>query len=133
MSLEQPPLDEGRVRRVWLVSPALATLLFFAAQFFLASYVESPRDVRGAAADAPTAVPVNVRVVSQIKSADELKPLARVPASEYELLELFKKQGCVVFSSTEVEDIGTQASEFDAAEVGVITADKQLRAARFVR
>ena len=47
--------------------------------------------------------------------------------------ELFKKQGTVVFSSSEVEKIGTQSSEFDPAEVGVITADKQVRSARFNR
>jgi hypothetical protein len=133
MSWDHPGFEEARGRRVWLVSPAVATIIFFAAQILLAGYGDSSRSVGAAATDAPSAIPVNVRVVAQIKSADDMKPTARVPKSESELLELFNKQGGVVFSSSEVEDIATPSSEFEDQEVGVITADKQRRAARFVR
>lgn len=123
MSWDPPDLEESRVRRVWLVSPALATVLFFVAQAILAGSGAGSNEVRAAAPETPSAIPVKIRVVAQIKSAGEVKA-ARVPESESELLELFKKQGAVVFSSSEVEDIGTQASEFEPAEVGVITAGK---------
>lgn len=123
MSWDPPDLEESRVRRVWLVSPAVATVLFFIAQAILASSGDGSSSVRAAAPDTPSAIPVKIRVVAQIKSAAEVKA-ARVPESESELLELFKKQGAVVFSSSEVEDIGTQASEFETTEVGVITAGK---------
>src|SRR5687768_15186248 len=98
MSWDDPGLEEARVRRVWLVSPAVATLIFFAAQIFISQYSGSPRAVRGAAPDAPSATPVAMRVVATIKSADDAKPASRVPESEEELLELFKKQGAVIFS-----------------------------------
>jgi hypothetical protein len=131
MSWDRPGYEDARARRVWLVSPAIATVLFFGAQFLLAGYGDTPSSVRGAAADTPSAIPVSVRVVAEIKSAGDMKPAARVPASESELLELFHKQGAVVFSQSEVENIGTQSSEFDDQEVEVITADKHRRTARF--
>lgn len=125
--------EDQRARRVWLVSPAIATVIFFAAQLLLAGYGKGPSGVHGAGTETPSPIPVAVRVVAEIKTASDVKRGASVPTNESELLELFKKNGAVVFSSSEVENIGTQASEFDAAEVGVITADKQLRSARFVR
>jgi hypothetical protein len=124
--------EDQRVRRVWLVSPAIATVLFFAAQLFLRGYGDAS-GVNSAGTETPSAIPVAVRVVAEIKTASDVKLAASVPANESELLELFKKNGAVVFSSTEVEKIGTQAIELEAEEVGVITADKQLRTARFVR
>jgi hypothetical protein len=124
-----------RARSVWFLSPALATVLFFGAQLLIATVIDSPGvRVAKSAASPPSPVPVKVRVVTQIRDLEE-KPreLARVPQSEAALLELFKKNGCVVFSASEVDAVGTQERRFGTEEVGVITAESKLRAARFVR
>lgn len=115
-----------RARRVWLMSPALATVVFFAAQIAIQALVSSPgRRLTAASAETPSTTPVKVRVVTQIRSLDDrARSLAHVPKSEAALLELFKKQGCVVFSPQEVETIGTQEVRFP---------DQKLRPARSVR
>jgi hypothetical protein len=129
--LEGPP----RARRIWLFSPAIATALFFAAQLLLATFTgEHTNQVKSAGAQAPTAAPVKVRVVTQIRNLEDVpRQLASVPKSEAALIDLCNKNGFVVFSSSEVEAVGTQERKFGAEEVGVITADSKLRAARFVR
>lgn len=57
-------------RRVWFLSPALATLLFFGAQVVLAFWGQrsTPR-VAGLAPQAPIA-PVDTRVVQSIRAAE---------------------------------------------------------------
>lgn len=126
----------GRVRRAWLLSPAIATGVFFVAQFFVATLPEKSRESVNAAAtaEAHQAMPVKVHVVTKIRSLEESsRELASVPTSEREMLELFKRQGCVVFSAHEVDTVGTLEAHFDAEEVGIITADHKLRPARLVR
>jgi hypothetical protein len=127
--------SEERARTAWLMSPAVATALFFAAQLILAVIPDKPSAsaLNAAATEAPAATPVNVRVVTQIRNLDDgahAPATARVPRSEGELLELLQKKGCVTFSTREVEKIGTLEAKFDAKEVGVITADKKLEKQR---
>ena len=125
----------GRPRTAWLVSPAIATLLFFAAQLLLAIYSDKPQSRMAAAStEAPQTVPVQVRVVAQIRSAEDgARALASVPESEGALIELFKKRGWIVFSASEVETVDTQEASFDTAEVGVIKAATKLRPAQLAR
>ncbi|MCK6552623.1 hypothetical protein L6R52_42760 [Myxococcota bacterium] len=131
--------DERQVRRAWLVSPAVATALFFAAQLVLAisgDHTTDPASRRfsAAAANAPAAIPVETRVVTQIRNADgPARRVAAVPASERELLDILDRHGTVVFSASEVDTVGTQEAEFDAGEVGVITAAVRARRATFTR
>lgn len=127
-------VESSRARRTWLFSPAIATGIFFAAQLFVTLAEDRSSTLHAAAADTPSATPVQVRVVTQIKSFQELsRARTRVPASEGELLELLDKRGCVVFSPQEVDKIGTLEASFEAGEVGVITADTPLRRATFRR
>jgi hypothetical protein len=124
----------SRPRKSWLVSPAIATLLFFAAQLLLAIYSDKPQGRMAAAStEAPQTVPVHVRVVSQIRSAEDGgRALASVPQSEEALIELFKKRGWIVFSASEVETVDTQEASFDTEEVGVIKARQQAATGRLV-
>lgn len=125
---------QPRQERIWLLSPAVATLIFFASQLFIAQMRDAPKGgVHAAAAEAGRRVPVEVRIVSQIRPLeDSAKPTTRVPPSETEFFDLLERQGCVVFSASEVENIGTPERQFRPEEVGVITADK-LRRARLSR
>jgi hypothetical protein len=127
--------EHPRARSAWLLSPAVATVVFFLAQLAIATLMDSSEArVAKSAAATPSAVPVKVRVVTQIRNLEEQpRQLASVPKSEAALLELFKKNGCVVFSASEVDAVGTEERKFGTEEVGVITAEAKLRAARFVR
>jgi hypothetical protein len=101
--------------RVWFFSPAIATALFFAVQIALS--LTSPRpstSVEGAAADAPNATNVKIRVVEQIRPLDQkVRTPKQVPTTEAELLELFGRDGAVVFFQDEVEVVETSEREFD--------------------
>lgn len=137
--LDAAELEERRVRRGWLVSPAVATALFFAAQLFLAisgdqTIDRGSRRFSAAAANAPAAIPVETRVVTQIRNAEgPARRIAAVPASERELFDILERHGTVVFSAHEVDTVGTQEARFDAGEVGVITAEVRARRAIFTR
>jgi hypothetical protein len=128
MHWEDFELAAARRSRVWLASPAIATAIFFVAQFFLAAITDRPHSsVRGASAETPK-VPVKVRVVSEIRSFDsKALELKQVPSSETELLELFKKQGhgAVVFLPIEVDTVSTVEKKFATEEVGVIKVDSK--------
>ena len=114
--------------RVWFLSPAIATALFFAVQSILA--FSTPRQavtVEAAAADTPSPTNVKVRVVEQIRPLDSrARTPTRVPLTEQALLELFHRDGAVVFFQDEVEVVETSEKEFDPE---VIT----LRKAHFER
>jgi hypothetical protein len=123
---------DGRPRKAWLISPAIATVLFFAAQLFLALFAEkTDSSLRAASAEPTPAIPVQVRVVAQIHSATEGTPaLALVPESEEALFDLFKKQGRVVFLPSEVDTVDTPEARFDPTEVGVISAGSKVAKSR---
>lgn len=124
----------ARERRSWMISPAFATLVFIGTQLVLSvgphprGGADNPKGLRAAAAETPAA-PVRVRVVSEIRRlGDAPRSAAPVPASERELLELFRKQGSVEFAPGEVEALGTTEKRFGPEEVEVITANGLRRA-----
>ncbi len=100
---------------VWFLSPAIATGLFFAAQAVLSLSAPRPAvNLEAAAADAPTPMHVKVRVVEQIRSLDARGRIpTQVPTTEEALLELFHRDGAVVFFQDEVEVVETSEKEFD--------------------
>jgi hypothetical protein len=114
--------------RVWFFSPAIATALFFTVQIALS--FSSPRQiggVEGAAADTPNPTNVKVRVVEQIRPLDrKVHTASRVPATEAELMELFGRDGAVVFFQDEVEVVETSEREFEA-EVITLRKGRALR------
>jgi hypothetical protein len=101
--------------RVWFLSPALATATFFGLQAILS--LSTPRQstsVEAAAADAPPATNVKVRVVEQIRPLDaRLKTPSQVPTTEAELLELFHRDGAIVFFQDEVDVVETSEKSFE--------------------
>jgi hypothetical protein len=114
----------GFRERAWFFSPAIATALFFGIQAVVS--ISSPRpnstSVEGAAAEAPKAMNVKVRVVEQIRPLDaRARTPKRVPTTEQELLELFQRDGAIVFFQDEVEVVETSERKF---EPEVITADR---------
>lgn len=124
-------LEEGpglARRRHFVLTPAAATILFFAAQLFFFITEPTPRSrVAGASAEAPAPIPVKVHVVAEIRSLDDVKkPKAKVPATEAQLLDLLRREGSVIFSSDEVEVVATPEQSFGPDEVDVI----RLRRAR---
>lgn len=125
--LEPSEVERARRSRVWLLSPAIATAIFFIAQFLLAALADPPSSrVKGAGTEGPSATPVKVRVVSEIRSFDERRfASAKVPKSESELLELMKNRGTVVFLPSEVDTVGTVEKKFADQEVGVIKVDSK--------
>lgn len=114
--------------RVWTLSPALATACFFAIQAVIS--LSTPREstnLEAAAAAAPNPTNVKVRVVEQIRPLDaRARKPTPVPNTEAELLELFHKDGTVIFFQDEVEVVETTEKAF---EPEVIT----LRKARLVQ
>lgn len=131
--MDEDALHGLHARRRWVTSPALASVLFFAAQLLLmlTTDPEPKRGLAGAAPDTPVATPVSVRVVAEIKPVEQ-RPRSRtaaVPASERALLQLLERDGSVLFASDEVEVVATPAREFRAEEVEVITS----RRAKLVR
>jgi hypothetical protein len=113
--------------RIWFLSPALATGLFFAAQAYVSlSTPAHGTNIEGAAAETPNPTNVKVRVVEQIRPLSQMRATKPVPMTEQELLELFARDGAVVFFQDEVEVVETSEKEFEAE---VIT----LRKARLVR
>lgn len=115
-------------RRHFVLTPAAATILFFAAQLFFFITEPTPQGrVAGASAEAPAPIPVKVHVVAEIRSLDDVKkPKAKVPATEAQLLDLLRREGSVIFSSDEVEVVATPEQRFGTEEVDVI----RLRRAR---
>lgn len=111
-----------RMERVWFLSPAIATAIFFAVQVFF-SFTSDRHESRlaGATAEAPNPTNVQIRVVEQIKAVEarrrDTKP---VPQTEAQLLQLFRQDGAVVFFQDEVEVVETPAKQFAADEVEVI-------------
>jgi hypothetical protein len=108
--------------RIWFLSPALATAAFFGVQAVLAlSYHRDASTVAAASANAPNPRHVKLRIVEQIRSAGGPRA-SSVPETEAQLLELFRRDGAVVFFQDEVEVVEISAREFDADEAGVITS-----------
>ena len=101
--------------RVWFLSPAIATGLFFLLQAILAFSNPHPtRNLQAAAAETPSPTHVKVRVVEQIRALDaRVRTPTRVPTTERELLELFHRDGAVVFFQDEVEVVETSEKKFD--------------------
>lgn len=120
---DAPSWDE---RRTWFLPPAAAAGLFFAAHVFL-NFSEAPdaRSVAGAGQNGPVARPVSVRMVAEIKpTSAQVRRV--VPESEAALLELFRRDGAVLFSAEEVEVVATPERRFEPDEVGVITAGRSI-------
>ena len=111
-------------QRAWFLSPSIATAIFFAVQLVLAFTSDGGGErIQAAAADAPAATPVSVRVVAEIHPLERpTKAAAKVPETEEALFELIERDGAVIFASDEVEVVATSEREFDAAEVTVIRA-----------
>jgi hypothetical protein len=122
-SLDSPAVASGFRERVWFLSPAIATGLFFAIQAFVSfSSPRSTGNVEAAAAETPKPMNVKVRVVEQIRPLDARARIpTRVPTTEEELLELFRRDGAIVFFQDEVEVVETSEREFDPE---VITLDR---------
>lgn len=101
--------------RVWFLSPAIATALFFGIQAFASfSTPRSNTNVEAAAAETPKPTNVKIRVVEQIRALDaRARAPTRVPTTEEELLELFQRDGAIVFFQDEVEVVETSEREFD--------------------
>ncbi len=110
--------------RVWILSPALVTAVFFALKLALGasgSLVSST--VSGAGAQTPVAVPVKVWVVSELRRVDDAPRAKRVvPSSEADLLRLLEQEGTVTFLSDEVEVVATSAPEFEPHQVNIDTS-----------
>ncbi len=120
--------------RVWFLSPSIATAVFFAIQLGLSLTAEdTTNSVSAAAADAPSAVPVKVRVVAQIEAASKAAPATPVPTTEHELFELFDRDGAVTFAAEEVDVVATRFRKFETSEVEVIRADASARSARLAK
>ena len=115
-------VDPGRPeRRRFVLTPAVATLLFFAIQLALSLGDGRKSEISGAGADTPAAIPVRVRVVAQIRSqTDTPRSKSAVPTTEAALLDLLRREGAVIFSSEEVEVVSTHEQEFGPEEVDVI-------------
>lgn len=110
-------------QRVWLLSPSIATAVFFVVQIFLSFSGQSTSDrIAAASADAPSPVPVQVRVVAEIQPLEKKATTAAVPDTEEALFELIERDGTVTFGSEEVDVVETSEREFEAIEVGVIRA-----------
>jgi hypothetical protein len=115
-------IEGGRPeRRRFVLTPAVATIAFFAIQLLLSLGDGRKSEIGGAAADAPAAIPVKVRVVAQIRSQDDApRKKSAVPTTEAALLDLLRREGSVIFSSEEVEVVSTPEQEFGPEEVDVI-------------
>lgn len=110
------------MERVWFLSPAIATAVFFAVQL-CCSFTADRHEPRlaGATAEAPRATNVEVRVVEQIRAVEAgPRPAKPVPRTEAELMQLFRQDGAVVFFQDEVEVVETPSKRFAADEVEVI-------------
>lgn len=113
--------------RIWLLSPALATALFFALKLAFGAGAPGAgrEDVAGAGAETPVAMPTTVRVVSELRRADAPQRAKRsVPRTEADLMRLFEQEGTVTFLSTEVEVVATSAPEFAPTPIEVDTDDR---------
>ncbi len=111
--------------RVWFLSPAIATAFFFAAQLFLAlTPKKMDPGVAAASAKTPTAIPMEVRIVQQIRPVEDRErssaQTVTVPQTEQDFLKLFGSDSAVVFFHDEVEVVETPAKEFETSEVDVI-------------
>lgn len=115
--------------RVWILSPALVTAVFFALKLVLG--VTAPlvtSDVAGAGAQTPAAVQVKVWVVSDLRRIDDPPRAKRpVPSSEADLLRLLEQEGTVTFLSDEVEVVATSAPEFEPHRVNIDTSARNLQ------
>ena len=118
--------------RAWFLSPAIATAVFIVLKLVLGGDDRVVTDaIAGAAAQGPINAPVKVRVVAEIRRADETRrPTRSVPPTEADLLRMLEQDGSVVFFSDEVEVVATPEREFTPREVQVITPDG-LRKARW--
>lgn len=119
------------------MSPGFVTLAFFVAQ--LALGLAKDRSGLGAASVAVDArTPAQVRVVSQLRVlSQDASAVSRVPENEEALLELFRKKGSTVFSTDEVDAVGTQWTRFEERESGEIKVSRnavpKFRTARLAR
>lgn len=111
--------------RVWFMSPALVTALFFGLKLAMGAggaAVDSDQ-VAGAGAETPVAMPTQVRVVAQLHRADVApRPKRVVPKTEADLLRLLAQEGTVTFLSDEVEVVATSAPEFEPQQVHIDTS-----------
>lgn len=125
--------DRHGRERAWFLSPAIATAAFFALKLLVGGDDRVVTDaVAGAAAQGPVTAPVKVRVVAEIRRADDSRRLIRaVPPTEADLLKMLEQDGSVVFLSDEVEVVATPEREFTPREVEVITPEG-FRRARWV-
>ena len=109
------------MERIWFLSPAIATAMFFLGQLYFSTAASPRAPVASAGADSPRASNVTLRVVEQIRSTDVGGPhITRVPDTEAQLLELFSQDGALVFFQDEVEVVETEEKHFRLEEVGVI-------------
>ena len=111
-----------RPERVWFLSPAAVTALFFLCQIYLAfQSSEGTSPVVGAsAADGPTSGSVQVRVVAEIRPVAPRAPTP-LPENEAEFWDLLRRDGGqVMFFTDEVGVLTTPARRFEVDEVGVI-------------
>lgn len=122
--------------KAWILSPAIATAAFFALKLALGPGADAIRTdaVLGAGAETPSATPVQVRVVSEIRRAGDPARQARtVPDNEADLMKLLEQDGSVTFLSDEVEVVTTSEQNFAQDEALEITVPNSLRSARFAR
>lgn len=112
--------------RIWILSPALATGLFFGLKLIVGAadpMVGSDR-VAGAGAQTPVAMPTQVRVVSELRRADASVRAKRVvPETEADLMRLFEQEGTVTFLTDEVDVMATSAPEFAPIPIEVETSE----------
>ncbi|MEQ9496486.1 MAG: hypothetical protein RIT81_06495 [Deltaproteobacteria bacterium] len=115
-------------QRAWFLSPSIATAVFFVAQAVASfSSNEASSTIAAAAADAPNAAPVEVRVVAEIHALEHVTQAARaVPATEEALFEMIERDGAVIFDSEEVDVVAIPEQEFGSDEALVIRARARL-------
>ena len=113
--------DSGR-DHVWFLSPAAVTGVFVVAKLVVSlALPPEPAELLGAAAEGGLETTGRARRIVRIEAAGRSIPAAQpVPDSEAALLELFAREGAVIFTSEEAEVVETASRVFDAHEVRVV-------------
>lgn len=118
--------------RIWILSPALATGLFFGLKLLTSASdpLITTEGISGAGAQTPVAMPTQVRVVAELRRADvAVRAKRAVPNTEADLMRLFEQEGTVTFLAGEVEVVATSAPEFAPTQIDVRTDATQTPAA----